>query len=695
MSLDGLHHSAHRLIICTQSLPSSPSSLLQSRWPLYTSSSRFSDLGHRCASSIMHGNWHTNYSSELFDDGGLRKVHFLTLLSSLSSPQYLLKGLLLHCCIMQIATEDNVIFATALVKMYNNCGSLEDARGVFDMTSNRDVVLWTALITAYSKRGFVKDAVELFDSMVNTKVTPDAISFANILDACRSFDTIDINSLCGQVETAGLDTNFDVGRALLNLHAARGNLTEARKLFHKLPKHNRITWNIMIALYSRLHLSGKALQLYNDMQQEDLIPDVITFVAILQAFCCKASLAQVRHVHVHILAAQLVSNTILLTTLMNIYGRCKSAEDMFGVWECIASKNVVVWGAFIGVLTELSLGQQALDYSSRMLVEGVLPNEVTYTSSLKACTLEKMLIKGKQLHACLEGTEAFANASLVTALLILYSNCSTLDEVRRLFDVPKHRDAIFWTAAMSAHTFYNHGGKVVQLLYQMLEEGVLPNLVTYTVVLEACSTLLLLSFIKQVHARIDSKDVTSNMDLGTALVNMYGKCGCLANAREVFNAMLFKDRLSWTAIVSAYAHNGKEEEALETFELMVQQGVLPDGVAFLSIMSSCIHSGLSDLGIVLFIRMKNEFGLKPLASHYDCVADLLGRAGQLNVAEQLVNHMPTIPSEISWNNVLAACKYKTDIYRGNRIAQLMCGVNRQNTTPMLHTLKYISCSCKF
>ncbi|KAI5069813.1 hypothetical protein GOP47_0016114 [Adiantum capillus-veneris] len=681
----GLYLCAHRIVpshhlkLYSHSLESP---LLHSR--------RFSDL-RQTSTSLQNRSQRSKSLSEVRDVEGFQKAQFLSHLNTFSSPQYLLYGFHIHCCMLQIAPELDSVCAASLIKMYSKCGSLEDARGVFDATSNRDVVVWTAIITAYAKRGLAKNAVDLFNSMLDAKVTPDAISFANILDACRSVDTFDVVSLCGRVESTGLDTNFDVGRALLSFHAARGNKTEAKKLFHKLSKHNRITWNIMISLYSHLSSREEALQLYNDMRQQGLIPDAITFVAVLQAFCGEASLPpHVRQMHVHILAAQLASNTILMTTLMSTYGRCKSVEDALGLWQCIESKNVVVWSAFIGVLTELRLGQQALVYSSRMLVEGVLPNEVTHTSSLEACTLEKMLTKGKQLHACLQGSEAFLNASLVTTLLILYNYCGSLDEVRRLFDMAKHRDVILWTAVMSAHTFHNRGCVAAQLFDQMHEEGVLPNLVTYTNVLEACSTLLLLSFVKHVHARIRSRDVAANIGLGTALVNKYGKCGCLTNVRSVFNAMLFKDRRSWTAIISAYAHNGKEKEALEIFELMIRQGVLPDGISFQSIMSSCGHSGLLDLGIGLFFRMKDEFGLEPSASHYDCVTDLLGRAGHLNVAEQLLNDMPTIPSNFSWTTVLAACRNNFDIHRGKRIVQHMCDTGRQSAAPYVTLSNWLS-----
>ncbi|KAH7297964.1 hypothetical protein KP509_25G021200 [Ceratopteris richardii] len=538
--------------------------------------------------------------------------------------------------------------------MYRKCGSLEDAEGAFYGSIGSDVILWTAIITAYAKRGLAKGALELFEAMLKDGITPDAFAFVSILNACQSCPSISIDFIYMQITSLGLNSDIGVMTALLNLHVKRGNKAEAEQLFHKLPEHSKTIWNSLISLYSHLGHSEKALALYYVMLREGIIPDSVTFVATLQAFSSERFLSHIKQLHVNILAAQLASNMILLTTLMNAYGKCKNADGALKTWECMASRNVIVWSSFFAVLTHLGLGQSAVVYFDRMFEEGVLPNEVTFTSVLEACTLQRILARGKQIHACLESHGSLENMPLVTALLNLYSCCSHLEDVNKIFDKVKYRDVVLWTAAISARVSHRCGQIIVQLFNQMAQEGVLPNLVTYINVLDVCWTLPSLVLGKQLHTCIGNGDASSQVDVGTALINMYGKCGCVAYAHDVFDTMLLKDRLSWTAIISSFAHNGKEKEVLQTFRQMLWAGVLPDSITFLSIMSSCCHSGLVDLGIGLFFGMINDFGLQPLANHYDCVINLLGRAGQIQIAEQLLRAMPENPSEVSWTSILGA-----------------------------------------
>lgn len=627
-------------------------------------------------------NHHAAHAIALFDQMRLqsiipRKVTLISLLSALSSQEFLPHGIRIHGCIIQYGFESDIIVATAIVNMYSKCGSLEDAKKMFDSIPNRDVVLWTAMISAYAKHGRGKDALELFSQMLQDEVIPDAITFASIINACSSCPTLEVGQLREKIKSAGFDSDIGVGTALLNLYVKRGNMIEAREMFDKLPKQNLITWNSMLALYARLQCDKEALQLFNDMLREGLTPDAITFVAILQVFSSQSALANVKQMHVRIIATQLVSNVILATSLMNMYGKCRSLEDALRMLDCILNKNVIVWSAIIAVLTQHGLGQEALQSFYRMQQEGILPNDVTFASSLDACTIQRILARGKQMHACLVVSGSMSNLTMITALVNLYGKCGNLDHARNLFEEAHEQDVVLWTAMISAYAMHGQGKLAVQLFNQMQEEGVAPNKITVICILDACSSLSALAVGKHIHACIGDKEATSKVDMGTALVNMYAKCGSAAYARRVFDAVSFKDTMSWTAIISAYAHNGDDRNAVEVFEQMVEQRVMPDSVTFLSIMSACSHSGLVDLGIRFFISMKQDFGLTPIASHYDCIIDLLGRSGQLNKAEHLVNNLPVEPTGVSWTTLLGACRDWIDIDRGERLAQRMFDLEPQ------------------
>eukprot|EP00249_Psilotum_nudum_P015229 c25216_g5_i4 orf=2-415(+) len=137
---------------------------------------------------------------------------------------------------------------------------------------------------------------------------------------------------------------------------------------------------------------------------------------------------------------------------------------------------------------------------------------------------------------------------------------------------------------------------------------------------------------------------------------MYGKCGNVDDAKSVFNKMPQWDVVSWTAMIAAYAQNGHGKEALKLFKQMQREGVKPDKATFISILSGCSHAGLLDDGWRYFLSMHRDYALPIIADHYVCMVDLLGRAGQLDEAEDLVHKIAFAPSAAAWVSLLGACR---------------------------------------
>ncbi|KAJ7527669.1 hypothetical protein O6H91_16G065400 [Diphasiastrum complanatum] len=127
---------------------------------------------------------------------------------------------------------------------------------------------------------------------------------------------------------------------------------------------------------------------------------------------------------------------------------------------------------------------------------------------------------------------------------------------------------------------------------------------------------------------------------------MYAKCGCTEDARELFDNMSERDVVSWSAMIAGYAQNGLAQEALALFEQMQREGMKPDEVTYISVLSACAHSGLVDQGCYVFDSMCKNHGVTPTKEHYACMVDLLGRAGFLADAELVINKMPIQPNSV-------------------------------------------------
>ncbi|KAL0372871.1 UNVERIFIED_CONTAM: Pentatricopeptide repeat-containing protein [Sesamum calycinum] len=207
--------------------------------------------------------------------------------------------------------------------------------------------------------------------------------------------------------------------------------------------------------------------------------------------------------------------------------------------------------------------------------------------------------------------------------------------------------------------------KDVLLLFQeMLVEKVEPNEATLASVLTACAQLGALDQGRWVDKYIGTRILELNSVLGTALIDMYAKCGCINKAFCVFERIHVKDVYPWTALIFGLAINGDAMGSLNLFSQMVSGGVQPNEVTFTAVLSACSHGGLVNEGQQLFSWMGSVYGIQPTVDHYGCMVDLLGRAGRLQEAAKLIEDMPIEPSAGIWGALFGACMIHKDYELG-------------------------------
>lgn len=179
-------------------------------------------------------------------------------------------------------------------------------------------------------------------------------------------------------------------------------------------------------------------------------------------------------------------------------------------------------------------------------------------------------------------------------------------------------------------------------------------------ILSACAGLAGLELGKSVHSLAVKTCVDGNIFVGSALVDMYGKCGSIGHAEQVFDEIPERNLITWNAMIGSYAHHGQAEMALAMFEDMIQGGdgggILPNYITMVCVLSACSRAGSVEEGIEIFQSMKSRYGIEARAEHYACVVDLLGRAGMVEQAYQLIREMPMRPTVSVWGALLGGCR---------------------------------------
>lgn len=284
------------------------------------------------------------------------------------------------------------------------------------------------------------------------------------------------------------------------------------------------------------------------------------------------------------------------------------------------------------------------------------------------------------LSSCYRVFESVKEPDIVcqTAMVSACAKCGDTDFARDLFDEMPQRDSVSWNAMIAGYAQRGQSREALNLFKLMQMDGVKVNEVSMVSVLTACTHLGALDQGRWAHAYIERNKIRTTVPLGTALVDMYFKCGNVDKAMEVFWKMNEKNVYTWSSAIGGLAMNGYGEKCLELFSLMKREGISPNEITFLSVLRGCSVIGLVDEGCLHFDSMKRDYGIEPQLEHYGCMVDLYGRAGRLNEALNFINTMPLKPHAGAWGALLNACRMYKNMKLGEVASKKLVELEAKN-----------------
>eukprot|EP01018_Ginkgo_biloba_P031701 Gb_03137 [translate_table: standard] len=591
----------------------------------------------------------------------------------------LLEGKLIHACIVKTGSEVDHYTGNCLVNMYVKCGNIMDARQVFDKMTDRNVISWTAMIAAYAQNEQGEEALQFFCQMYSLGEKPNQFTLGSVLRACASLESLQQGmQVHGYIIKTGFHSDVYVCSALLDAYCKSGSVVNARKVFDRMAEPNIISWTVIIAGYAKNGHTGHALKLFRQMQRAGVRADQFTFTCVLRTCTSVADLEQGKQVHAHIIKTARETDACVRSAIVDMYAKCGSLADAYKIFSEISKPDVVICTMMIGGYTRNGHAEEALKLFSQMQLLGTKPNNLTFTCIFSTCANLTALRYGKQVHALniKTGFESIVNVG--SALVDMYAKCGNVVDARTVFDQIIEQNVISCSAMVTGYALNGHGEEALKLFCKLHEVGMESNRFTFASVLRACSTLADLKQGHQVHLHIIKTGFESDICVGSALVDMYAKCGSVVDARRVFDKIPEQDNVSWTAMIAGYAHHGLGKEALQFFEQMKRSGIKPNNITFISVLSACSHAGLVDEGHCYFESMDRDHGIMPLPQHYACMVDLLGRAGRLAEAELFINKMPSEPSALVWRTLLSACRIHGNMDLGVHAAERILQLEPQN-----------------
>ncbi|XP_028793759.1 putative pentatricopeptide repeat-containing protein At3g11460, mitochondrial isoform X1 [Neltuma alba] len=450
-------------------------------------------------------------------------------------------------------------------------------------------------------------------------------------------------------------------------YAGCGRMAEAQVIFDQIVFKSSFLWNFMIRGYSCNGNTLRSLVLYRQMISVGRKPDNFTYPYVLKA-CGDLLLNEIgRKIHALVLITGLASDIYVGNSLLSMYSKFGYVATARMLFDNMPVRDLTSWNTMISGYVKNGKARDAFIIFDHMKNAGFRGDETTLLALLSGCGDLTNLKVGKAIHGyVVRNSGKLCSKFLTNSLIDMYSNCDSISDARKLFEKLKMKDIISWNSLISGYERHGDVFETLQLFCQMIMENEVPDEATVISMLGACNQISALQLGSSIHSYIVKNGFGANTAVGTALLDMYTKCGSLPSARRAFDEMPERNLASWTVIVTGFGIHGRGKEAISMFYEMLGKNIIPDEGMFTSVLSACSHSGLVDEGKEIFYKMMREYNVEPKATHYACLVDLLGRAGNLDEAYAIINDMKVKPNYDIWNSLLSACR----LYHNVKLAEI-------------------------
>jgi pentatricopeptide repeat protein len=582
---------------------------------------------------------------------------YACILQLCANTESLAEGMQVHAYIRGNEVEQNLFIATHLVRMYAKCGSLENARLVFDKMHTRNVFIWNSMIRGYAWIGPFEEALALFYSMlqqdVGIGIEPDNITFSLALKACAALSALPQGKeIHCHIVRRGHAIDAVVGTALLDMYAKCESIDNARHLFDKMPERNIVSWSAIMGGYVHNRLPGETLSLFHQMQLAGPQPNSISMVTVLSASADLAALQQGKRIHAYIITSGFESDLSVGNALIDMYFKCESLEIAHKVFRKMPKRNVVSWTVVISGYAKHGLSDEALTLFHQMQLAGVKPNSITMLSICPTLTHSPSWLHCQRIHSYIvkSGFESYRSVS--NTLIDVYAKCGSLHIARQVFDQMSKRDVVSWNAMLSNYAYNGDLEEAMYLFKSMHLVNVKANSVTVRSVLPICALLGALQYGKLLHAYIIRSGFQLDVSVGNSLIDMYAKCGSMDVARKIFQKMSKRDIVSWNSMIAGYAHSVHANEALTLFLQMQLIEVKPDSVTILSVVQACANLAVLQQAMEIHaFTITNGFELDVTVNN--ALVNMYAKCGSIEIAHQLFVKLSK-RDVISWNSMIAS-----------------------------------------
>ncbi|KAL6311142.1 hypothetical protein AAG906_025691 [Vitis piasezkii] len=459
-----------------------------------------------------------------------------SVLSAIASLEALNYGLLVHALAIKQGLNSNVYVGSSLINMYAKCEKMEAAKKV--------LMLW------------MREILMILDG-----IAPDEVSLASILSGCANLQALEQGEQvhCFLVKS-GLQTSLYAGSSLIDMYVKCGAIEAARYVFSCMPSRSVVSMNAIIAGYAQNDLV-EAIDLFQEMQNEGLNPSEITFASLLDACNGPYKLNLGRQIHCLIQKRGLLYDgdflgVSLLVMYMNSQ-RKTDADILFSEFQY--PKSTILWTAIISGHTQNGCSEEALQLYQEMHRNNARPDQATFASVLRACSILASLGDGRVIHSLIFHVGLDSDELTGSALVDMYAKCGDMKSSVQV--LKKWLDLLKWVCR-----------KCTKIFDEMKQTRIRPDDVTFLGVLTACSHAGRVSEGREIFdIMVHSYKIAPRLDHCACMIDLLGRWGFLKEAEEFIDKLNFEpDAMIWATLLGACRIHGDDIRGRRAAEKLIE-----------------------------------------------------------------------------------------------------------------------------
>ncbi|XVF03361.1 hypothetical protein REPUB_Repub04eG0254400 [Reevesia pubescens] len=441
-------------------------------------------------------------------------------------------------------------------------------------------------------------------------------------------------------------------------------------------------YNTILRGYSIGNEPKQAFSIFNNLRAKNgILLDQFSFITTLKACSRELAIFNGQTIHGLVLRSGYLFFINVKNALLHFYSVCGRVFDGHKLFDEKPERNdAVSWNSLMGGYLYVSKPDIVIALFRQMHWSCLTMSVTTFLTVLSAIGEVGDSLGGEALHGhCLKVGFCFYS-NLVSVLIDMYAKTGNIYLGRRAFDEVVAKDVTLWNCMINKYAENGLLEESLALIRLMKVKQVKPNSTTLVGLLSACAASGAITLGQCIASYVEEEGLLLDAVMGTALVDMYAKCGVLDKAIDVFERMESKDVKSWTAMISGYGVHGLAQDAIKLLYRMEGEGFRPNEVTFLTVLSACSHGGLVTEGMKCFKRMIQEYGILPKIEHYGCIIDLFGRAGLLKEAHSFIKSLPIKGDGTAWRALLSACRVFGNVELGECVKGVLVGLDNEHPT---------------